>query len=72
MGKKLDKYISMLQYVKQLEDVLTRRIKEGNYDIEFEWTSDGVNELVSRDLRLKGNIEPDGSQTFTFKFGRGS
>lgn len=60
MGKKLNQYLSMINYIRQVESLLTERIKSGNDDIVFSWENDSNSPMK----------EPDGSQTFTFKFGR--
>jgi hypothetical protein len=68
MGKKLDQYLSMINYIRQVEALLTERIKSGNDDIKFSWTSDGEIPRPNEDRSI--SHEPDGSQTFTFQFGR--
>ena len=67
MGKKLDHYIAMRGYIKQLDNLLEERIKEGNDKIWLEWTSDGTIQEPGECGMV--SLKPDGSQTFTFKFG---
>jgi len=67
MGKKLESALTLLHQVKKLESLIIERIKLGDNSIKFEWTSDGEKCIASNSyLNAFG---PDGSQTFTFKFG---